>query len=143
MCLKVDQKLTKKLIEDLSSGGSDGVRFFKIFKLEDGKTLRPLFQHHIEYKNELEQDGWLKATIPPFYAVGVGHVSVGYVGVGAYHAYCKKEKSQSEVHWVSSVYQNAVVREVIVPLDSIVGCDADGEVAFKRMRIVMKIGETI
>jgi len=140
MCLKVNQDLTRKVVVSLSSSGAKEVTIQKVFVLEDGTRLRPLYQHHADYSKEQGADGWLRAS------ANQSKEDSGYVGAGAYHGYYDPEKSgkaAATCKWVSDVYRSVVVRDVTIPVDSIVGCDAEGSIAFTRMRIQIQEGETV
>jgi len=137
VCIKLDSALTRKVVAELSSGGRKEAVFYKVFKVEDGRRLLPLFQNYADYASESGGDGWMRAS-----EKAKEFRDEGYSGAGTYHAYMSAEEAEGVRAWIEDVYPNVVVREVTVPLESIVGCcGISGAVAFKRMRVRFLQGE--
>lgn len=143
MCMRIDQK--KTALKAQENAQMKECVFFKVFCL-DGHRLIPLYQRVVTYDGDVvDKEGFFNARKNPI-LIALGPRGVedkGYIESGAYHAYCTQEAATRCTTYLEPCYPSVVVREVQVPVGSILGYGDSGDVAFSRMKICFEDGEHV
>jgi len=132
--LMIDEKKTEKFMKE-----SDGdVKFYKVF-VKSGSRLNPLYQIHLSYTEDIDEDGWATAT-----PVADG-VTPGAVYGGAYHGYLDESRAKEVATFMKGARPRSetVVRSVMVPSSRIVAVGREKDVAFTKMKVALEKGEKL